>query len=122
MRLIVMASMLGLAGCGVSDNLAAFMGAAGNVGSVTTFGRSPPDLVYSLVSGRDCSVVRLDQGKSYCKPIEKPPEPPAFCTRSLGSVDCWDDAETMAASHQGVADGPARLTEEQEANRVGRWP
>lgn len=83
MRWVLVPLLAGLAGCGVSDNLAAFIGSAADIGSVATFQRSPPDLVWSLISGRDCSVVRLDRGQSYCKPKEPPPEPQPFCTRSL---------------------------------------
>lgn len=112
----------GLSGCGVSDNLGAFVGSAFVVGSVTTIGRAPTDAVYSLVTGKDCSVVRLDQGKSYCRPQEPVPPQPEFCTRSLGVVDCWQDAERMSQRYPGVADGPTTLTADQEANRTRRWP
>lgn len=120
MRWVLVPLLAGLAGCGVSDNLAAFIGSAADIGSVATFQRSPPDLVWSLISGRDCSVVRLDRGQSYCKPKEPPPEPQPFCTRSLGSVDCWADP-AMTERYRGVGQAP-RLTAEQEANRTGRWP
>ena len=43
-----------------------------------TIQRTPADALYSLISGRDCSVVRLDQGKSYCRPVDPPPEPPVL--------------------------------------------
>jgi hypothetical protein len=106
----------------VTDNLGAFIGSAFTIGTVTTIGRSPLDAVYSLATGKDCSVVRLDGGKSYCRPQEPPPEVPAFCTRSLGVVDCWDDPESMQGLYLGVGDGPSTLTPEQEANRTRRWP
>lgn len=121
MRWVTIAFLAGLAGCGVSDNLAAFVGVAANAGSIATFHRSPPDLVYSLVTGRNCSVVRLDRGQSYCTPVEPPPEPQAFCTRSLGVVDCWRDPAGLANRYEGVAQAPA-LTAEQEANRTSSWP
>ena len=122
MRWMLLFGLFGLAGCGVSDNLGAFIGSAFMIGSVTTIGRAPTDAVYSLFSGRDCSVVRVDQGKSYCRPQEPPPEPPEFCTRSLGVVDCWEDPKEVAARYPGVAAGPDTLTPEQEANRTRRWP
>jgi hypothetical protein len=122
MRRAFLLSFLPLAGCGWSDNLIATALVAANVGSVATIQRSPPDAIYSWWTGRDCSVVRLDQGKSYCRPTEPIPPPPAFCTRSLGTVNCWQDPQNLADHPLGVADGPAGLTAEQEANRVRRWP
>jgi hypothetical protein len=122
MRWVLILGVLSLAGCGVTDNLGAFIGSAFTIGSVTTIGRSPLDAVYSLATGRDCSVVRLDRGASYCRPQEPPPEAPAFCTRSLGVVDCWQDPASLQPRYRGVGDGPGTLTPEQEANRTRRWP
>jgi hypothetical protein len=56
--------------------------------SVATIQRTPADAVYSPFTGRDYSLVRLDQGKPCCRPVEPPPEAPAFCTRSLQRQNC----------------------------------
>lgn len=122
MKIVLLLGVLPLAGCGVSENLAATMGVGAVVGTVAVIQRTPADAVYSLVTGRDCSAVRLDQGMSYCRPVEPEPDPPAFCTRSLGSVNCWRDPATVPGQPRGVADGPAGLTAAQEANRVRTWP
>jgi hypothetical protein len=122
MKSFLLLALLPLAACGVSDNLAAAVGVAATVGTVAVIQRTPVDAVYSLATGRDCSMVRLDQGKSYCRPVEPKPEPPPFCTRSLGSVDCWQDRDTMPGNTRGVAEGPASLTAPQEADRVRTWP
>src|ERR1700759_5666777 len=88
-----------LAGCGLPDGLTATaavgVAAGTSVASVATIGRSPVDAVYSLVSGKDCSVVRLDQGKSSCRPVDPPPQRPPFCTRSLGVANCWADPASL---------------------------
>ncbi|MDR3533207.1 MAG: hypothetical protein P4L90_21950 [Rhodopila sp.] len=122
MKMILLASFLPLAGCGWSSNLIATAAVGANVGSVATIQRSPADAVYSWWTGRDCSIVRLDEGKSYCRPTEPKPEPPVFCTRSLGTVNCWEDPASVPGSPRPVADGPAGLTTEQEADRVRTWP
>jgi hypothetical protein len=122
MKTILLLSLLPLAGCGMTDNLAATVGVAATVGSVAAIQRTPVDAVYSFWSGRDCSVVRLDQGKTYCRPVEPKPEPPPFCTRSLGAVDCWRNPDTVPGHPRGLADGPAVLTPAQEADRVRTWP
>lgn len=122
MRIIFLAALLALAGCGVTDNLAAATGVAATIGTVTVIQRTPADALYSLVTGRDCSVVRLDQGKQYCRPEESKPQPQPYCTHSLGSVNCWLDPATVPGHPRGIADGPTSLTAEQEADRVRQWP
>ena len=113
---LILALPLALAAC---DPAGLATGAAVVAGSVVVIGRTPVDAVVSAVSGRDCSVVRLDRGQSYCRPEEAAPLPPAFCTRSLGRVDCW--AESVPG-RRGVADGPASLSAGQEAHRTRHWP
>jgi hypothetical protein len=122
MTRIFLLCLLPLAGCGWSDQSIATAAVGDSAASVATIQRTPLDAVYSLVTGKDCSLVRLGQGKTYCRPVEPPPEAPPFCTRSLGVVDCWQDAASLPGRPRGVADGPATLTPEQEANRVRRWP
>lgn len=121
MKMVLILVMLPLAGCGVLDNLTATVAVGLTAGSVAVIHRTPVDAVYSLVTDQDCSVVRLDEGKSYCRREEPPPEPAAFCTRALAGVDCWRDAGKLAGHYKGVADTPA-MTPEQQANRVPSWP
>lgn len=92
--------------------------------SVMVFDRSVTDVVVSAVSGRDCSIVRLDRGESYCRPEEQAPARQPVCTRSLGAVDCWRAAPPHAwPPYRGVADGPgSQPTDEADANRARRWP
>ena len=112
--------LLLLALCGCVDATGALVGV--NVASVAVFQRAIPDLVISAVTGKDCSVVRLDQGKSYCATQQAPPPRPPYCTRGLATVDCWIDPERLPAEPPEVADGPRQLTPEQEANRTRHWP
>jgi hypothetical protein len=110
--------VLVLAGCD-----AAYEGvAAVTVGSVATIHRTPVDAVVSLVTGKDCSMVRLDENKTYCRPIDPPPDAPPYCTRSLGVVDCWKDPAAMPDIPPEVADGPRTLTPAQNADRTRTWP
>jgi hypothetical protein len=112
-----------LAGCATPWTEPAGALAAADAASVPVLGRGIGDAVYSGLTGRDCSVVRLDQGKTYCKPIEPPPEKPPFCTRSLGTVDCWQNPQDLnGPPPKSVADGPSQLTPEQEHDRTARWP
>jgi hypothetical protein len=114
--------LLLLAGCGVTPEQAATIGVGVTVGSIAVMQRSPVDALYSIASGKDCSIVRLDQGKSYCRPVEPPPETPPYCTRSLANADCWRDPASLPDHPPEIADGPRTLTPEQEADRTRRWP
>jgi len=89
--------------------------------SIAVFHRDGFDLGYSMVTGRDCSIVRLDRGERYCRQPEPAPAPPVFCARSLGVVDCYDHPELLTDRQAGVADAPG-LNAAQEHDRTARWP
>jgi hypothetical protein len=114
--------LLAVAAAGCTAEQAATVGVGATVGSVAVIQRTPIDAVYSAVTGKDCSMVRMEQGKSYCRPVEPPPDAPPYCTRSLGVVDCWRDPASLPDRPPQVADGPNVLTPAQEANRTRRWP
>jgi hypothetical protein len=123
MRSFALLLLLGLSGCGVPWTAPAGSFVAADAATVPVLGRGIGDAVYSTVTGKDCSIVRLDQGKTYCKKIAPPPARPPFCTRSLGTIDCWSNPDGLnGPPRHGVADGPTTLTPEQEANRTARWP
>ena len=85
---------------------------------ITVLHRDVFDVLVSGISGQDCSVVRLDRGKSYCRPIDPPAVPPPYCTGTLGLPECWATPLLFANPPRGLADGPWALTPEQEANRI----
>lgn len=89
--------------------------------SIAVFGRGVGDIGISAVSGRDCSVVRLDRGQSYCAARDTGPAPDVFCTRSLGAVDCWEDPAKLPGRYRGVGDTPP-ATAAQDRYRSAPWP
>src|SRR5689334_5804847 len=109
LRSMLLLALFLLPGCEAAGSVAGGMAAA-NIGSVTIIGRTVPDAVVSAATGRDCSLVRLDRGQSYCRPEEPPPAAPPYCTRSLGAVDCWRQPPLAQPLQRGVADGRATLT------------
>ena len=112
-----------LSGCAtVTPMIGAELVGAATVGSVAAIGRTPVDAAYSLVTGKDCSLVHLDQGKTYCRRPEPKPDVPPYCTRSLGVVDCWQNPAAVQNLGPSVADGPKSLTPTQESNRTRSWP
>ena len=88
--------------------------------SVAVLGRGIGDTIVSAVTGKDCSIVRLEQGRSWCAPEDRLPAPP-YCTRSLGVVDCWASPALLPAPGRGVADQP-RPNPAQERWLAARWP
>ncbi len=117
--LALLAAPLPLAGC---DTASLAVAGAASVASITLVGRGVPDILVSGLSGRDCSIVRLDRGLSYCAPELAAPGPPPYCTPSLGRVDCWVTPPASIPMQRGVVDGPVSLTPAQEANRTAWWP
>ncbi len=109
-----------LAGCHPAATPVVALAAAEAV-SVATFHRDGFDLGYSLVTGRDCSIVHLEQGQRYCKPREPAPAEPPFCTRTLGAAECFADPSALPDHPSGVADAPS-LNSAQERDRLARWP
>jgi len=120
MRAMLLVVLIGLAGCAHWAEPTGALAAA-DIASVVVFGRGIADIGISAISGRDCSIVRLDRGLTYCAIRDAPPDPGPFCTRSLGVVDCWINPEALPMPQQGVSDGP-RPTPAQERYRNARWP
>ena len=120
MRATVLALLFAIPGCAHWVEPTGALVAA-EIASVVVFGRGIVDIGASAISGRDCSIVRLDRGLTYCAPVEPPPAPGPFCTRSLGVVDCWINPEALPTPQRPLADGPAP-TPAQEQYRHARWP
>ena len=117
MRVALLVLLIALCGC--AEPAGAFV--AAEAASVLVFGRGIVDIGVSALSGRDCSIVRLDRGMTYCAPRDSPADRTPFCTRSLGVVDCWADPGLVPGSPRGVADGP-EPSAEQQRYRAARWP
>ena len=80
--------------------------AAANVGVLAVAGRTAPDMVVSLATGRDCSIAHVETEGVYCRrPVPAQADPPV-CTRSIGAVDCWTSVPVATPRHRGLADGP----------------
>ncbi|MDH5750487.1 MAG: hypothetical protein OEY85_14350 [Rhodospirillales bacterium] len=51
------------------------------------------DNIYSLYSGKDCSSVRYQQGRTYCEEDEPNPSSRYYCYRTLGEITCYEDPD-----------------------------
>lgn len=118
----VLILVLAVSGCGPAAPVAEVGVAVVSAASVPIFHRSPLDIAVSAATGRNCSVVNLDKGDSYCRPKDLPPDTPEYCTRSLGVPDCWVDPAKLPDHPREIADGPRQLTPRQEADRTKWWP
>ncbi len=116
------ATLLLLAGCNVPWPEPPGILLAADAAAIPVVHRDLFDVVYSTLTGKDCSVVRLDRVQTYCRPIEPPPPPPRYCTPSLGRVDCWAGTVQPPSLGRPVADGPSRLSPAQEQDRTRSWP
>ncbi len=122
---IPLALALLLGGCGAANVADLNLAGAASLAAVPVLGRTLPDALYSAATGKDCSLVRMEQGKSYCRTPDPPWEVVAkaqpVCSRSLGTVDCWSNPDVFNNRPASVADAP-KPTAEQEAYRTRSWP
>lgn len=58
--------------------------------SVIATEKTMEDHVISLASGKNCSVVRLERGMTYCEEDEVIPKPEVYCYQELGDVTCYE--------------------------------
>jgi hypothetical protein len=107
-RLLLPVILLAGAGCRseIEGTPVSLIAAGTLVTSYAVLQRSPIDAVYSLVTGKDCSSLHLERRGEYCRTREVATAP-AFCTRSLATVDCWTETAPYGPQ-RAVADTPAR--------------
>ena len=113
-RTIAVLFALALAGCSPAKNTALAMHPpispftvllVGDVVSVINTQKTIEDHVISLVSGKDCSLVRASMGENYCKDTTPPPtiQRISYCYRTLAKTNCYDHLiESDAAQLIGV--------------------
>lgn len=121
MRVVALLLLLaGLTGC-ADPGVAVGALAGAELVSVTVLGRGIGDIAVSAVTGRDCSIVRLDRGETYCAARFPSEQPQPFCTRTLGTVTCWENPALLARPQTELGDTPPP-TEDQLRYRAARWP
>lgn len=68
-------------------------GAAIGAGAIAATGKNPVDHLYSLASGKDCSLVRKQRGLTYCVEDEVVIETAVHCYPTLGEATCYRTAD-----------------------------
>lgn len=60
-----------------------------SAGVVMATDKTLSDHLVSYNTGKDCSTVRIEQGRSYCREDEPNPMPVVHCYQTLGDVMCY---------------------------------
>lgn len=58
-------------------------------GVVMATDKTLSDHLMSYQTGKDCSTVRIEQGRTYCREDEPNPMPVVHCYQTLGDVTCY---------------------------------
>jgi len=93
-RLAVAAVVVGLGGC---TDFGFVEGA-----SLMATDKTMLDNAISLLSGKDCSTVRKEAGRTYCVEDEPNPTPAVHCYKTLGDVTCYDRSDPYGDGQQKV--------------------
>jgi hypothetical protein len=67
--------------------------AAIGASTVAATDKTPVDHLVSLVTGKDCSVIRQNRGLTYCVEDEVTPLVRVHCYPTLGEVSCYDEPD-----------------------------
>lgn len=96
---IAFAGLLLLSACSFVPPVAAVEG-------ISTVGTGKPlsDHVVSYYSGKNCSSVRSNTGRSYCEEDEVNPTPKVWCYKTLGSVSCYDRPDPYHGNQRKIGD------------------
>ena len=94
---VLIAVFVLLAGCSSVPPVAIVDGAT-VVGSQKTLG----DHFISYVSGKDCSTVRRNLGRTYCVEDEPNPVSRVFCYPTIGKITCYDKPDPRRQPYERV--------------------
>ena len=83
--IVIAVGALFMTGCSVLPVAAPIEG-----GSVILTDKTMTDHIVSFSSGKNCSVIRQNQGLTYCEEDEIAPVQGLYCYQTLGSVTCYD--------------------------------
>ncbi len=96
LAVLVMAITLPLAGC--TGELFAVESI-----SAAVFDKTASDHLVSLVSGKDCSFLRVEQDKSYCvEDARVIQQSHLYCYPTLGSVTCYTEPDPQRAPSERI--------------------
>ncbi|CAK0767515.1 hypothetical protein WCLP8_4110002 [uncultured Gammaproteobacteria bacterium] len=65
-----------------------------------------PDYIASAITGRDCSIVTLEQTGYYCPPTYEVDRSKLYCYKTLGGIDCHEAPDPYHNGTQALASPP----------------
>jgi hypothetical protein len=85
--------------------------AAIGAGTVAATDKTPVDHLVSLVTGKDCSVVRRQRGSTYCVEDEITPPVRVHCYPTLGEATCYAEPDPFPGGQRKLgSEQPAVVT------------
>ena len=110
MRVLLALGLLGWVGaCSLVPPIAALEGA-----SAWGTGKTVSDHVISISSGKNCSTVRREIGRTYCEEDEANPPTTVYCYPTLGEVTCYNRPDPYN-------DGRQRRVDANDHNLPAKW-
>ncbi len=97
--IIGMIAILAIAGCSVVPVAGPLEG-----GSIVLTDKTVTDHIVSFSSGKNCSVIRQNQGLTYCEEDELVPVQSLYCYNTLGSVTCYDRPDPFSGRQKKIGD------------------
>ncbi len=77
--------------------------------SAVSTGKTLSDHVVSYASGKNCSTVRSNSGRTYCEENEPNPTPKIWCYRTLGQPVCYDRPDPYQGNQRKMGDNDHNL-------------
>ncbi len=70
-------------------------------------GKTLPDHAVSFYTGKDCSTVRYEGGRTYCREDEPNPDPAdgLYCYKELAGVTCYDRLDPFGRGYSEAGQG-----------------
>lgn len=72
-------------------------------------GKTFSDQVVSYASGKNCSTVRSNSGRTYCEENEPNPTAKVWCYRTLGKPVCYDRPDPYQGNQRRMGDNDHNL-------------
>lgn len=93
-----------LAGCSGSDVLTPATLLMASAAVVINEDKTPSDLIASSMTGLDCDTIRKSRDKGpLCRPLQEDViDPPVYCYKTLGKIDCFRTPDPYGYPQQKV--------------------